>query len=104
MCVGWAGIGEKAGYHISFIDFMKIGFPVRPFSMNRSVLGLFWVGFGLIWAYVDSSGHAALCHVRDVLAAVPALCDRCVADGGPRAVVALTEGGLLQCTLTICRL
>jgi Na+/H+ antiporter NhaD/arsenite permease-like protein len=23
-----AGIGEKAGYHISFIDFMKIGFPL----------------------------------------------------------------------------
>ena len=37
-----AGIAERAGYHVSFIDFTKIGFPVMLFCV---VIATLWLLF-----------------------------------------------------------
>lgn len=44
-----AGIGEKAGYHISFVDFMKIGFPMMLLCVTVATGWLLLLHYAGVW-------------------------------------------------------
>ena len=44
-----ARIGEKAGYHISFVDFMKIGFPMMLLCVTVATGWLLLLHYAGVW-------------------------------------------------------
>ena len=47
--VGQCGAGEKEGYHISFVDFMKIGFPMMLLCVTVATGWLLLLNYAGVW-------------------------------------------------------